>query len=158
MNNDEFNLDLKAFEKIISNIKKAFTEEDKQEGMDLIVKTLAVAIFTDRIIRKEEIKELRKLISNIVEQDMLFEEKDKALLESLVKVKLNDYKAHAWKLQKDSTEIVKYIIDNGEWVLAEYIIKIYKSDGILTDEEKAIVNALNTILDAKKVAYRLLDL
>jgi len=155
--NDEITLELKPFEKLISNVKKAFVEEDKKEGLELISKILSVAIYADKEIRKAELEELKNIIDEIVKNDLLLKDEDKILLESLVKIKLNDYEAHSWKIHKDTQETIKYIIDNGEWNLAEYMVKLFESDG-LSDEEKIIKGVLDDLIKAKKVAYKILDL
>lgn len=97
----------------------------------IVCTAIAVAIYTDRVVRKEELKESEKLIRRIFDED---EKKLQDEVITNVSKKIEKYKKDINLYYKDE----KYLNENTEYseIYSELMEKIFNSDLQMHDSER----------------------
>lgn len=135
---------LNLLEKFLLGVNKIIKSDETGE-LENLVRTVAVGIWADSEIKDEEIKEADRIIESVVRH-----KKDAELVKKLVSDRLNTYAQKNWVYQQERNACLSFIIENKEWSYAEYMVKIFRADKIITSEEDEIAQHLQNLLEAKR--------
>ena len=130
-----------------------FISNENDKRCEYLAKLLSVGIYTDFRYVNEEKEEVRKIL-----EKEFYEKSDIEKTVSLIAQFINTYKKAEYKFNKDKSYIIAHIIENNLWEDADYLTRIFKSDGELTKEECELSQALIAIVDNRRLLMQRLGL
>lgn len=139
---------LKKLLKIILGI-----DDDEELKIEYYAKLLAVAVYTDYKYVKEEVDEVHVILQREFES-----KKDIKRVETLIKKAIALYIDKEYKFNQDKKFIITNILKNNLWEDAQYLIRVFNSDGNISDTEREISKLLSDIIQSRKFLMQKLEL
>lgn len=133
------------FSDILYNIFKRFNSNlngNDSEEVAEIVQLIAVSLFFDSKVTTKELEKADEIVNKIYGTDSKYVLKE-------VKEKLELYNDEYWAFNKDKEAILSKILVDGKWLYAEYMVEIFKSDGIAQSENEYVSKLENIVRDRK---------
>lgn len=133
------------FDNLFYNVLKKFNSNlngNDSEEVAEIVQLVAVSLFFDSKVTTKEFDKAQEIVNNIYGSDSKYVLKE-------VKDKLELYNNEHWAFIKDKETIMSRILVDGKWLYAEYMVGIFKSDGIAQKEKEYITKLENIVNDRK---------
>lgn len=124
--------------------KKMFITKQRKKELESLAKLLAVAIYTDYKVKKDEIKEAQRL----VDTDDSIEDYEKEYVKQRIDEFLQIYSNQNWKFLHDRDEVFGEIVSGNNIKYAKYAIDIFESDHEISQEESVIIDKLKIIVEA----------
>jgi uncharacterized tellurite resistance protein B-like protein len=128
-------------EKILRKIKNTSDSNDSQDVAE-IVQLVSVSLYFDKLVTKDELNKAQQIVSILFDSDANY-------VFNQIKENLEKYKEEFWLFQKDKDEVLRKILVENKWIYAEYMIEIFKSDGISASENE-YVHRLKKLVDERK--------
>lgn len=138
------------YKSFFNKLRIKFSNDTEKEAIEKIVKLISVSLYYDNRVTLEEIKKATDIIDKSFFEDTNF-------IISLVKSRLNRYVEEFWEYKKDKEEILKEILVDGNWLYADYMVEIFKSDGVSAIEGE-IINQLISLVNQRKILLKELGL
>lgn len=123
-----------------------FLSGDLSEEQKMLIKILAVGVWADKMVHKDEVKKVKDILATINDKNI----KNIEIIEQHVSERIETYTVQNWLFQQEREEVIKKILRERNWDYAEYLLLIFKADNIITDEEDEIIKNLNHLIEAKK--------
>jgi hypothetical protein len=128
-------------EKILRKIKDSSDSNDSQDVAE-IVQLISVSVYFDKLVTKDELNKARQIVTILFDTDASY-------VFNQIKENLEKYQEEFWICQKDKDEVLRKILVENKWLYAEYMIEIFKSDGISVSENE-YVHRLKKVVDERK--------
>ena len=134
---------------LLSLFKKNSTRADDYARL---VQLISVGIYADKEVKEVELDCAKEIIEKEVNKE------DISYVNEEIKKRVNKYEAEEWFFQLEEKEIVEHIIDEHNWNYAEYLVRIIKSDNMVTAEEYGIIGELSNLVEKRKMLLHKLNI
>lgn len=135
---------INVLQKVSNSIQVSMKRSNSAIVLDDLATLVAVGIWADKKVKEEELTEGESIIEKILDN-----RNDIAFTEDLITQHLERFHEDSTFFKLKKSELIENIITNANYEFAEYIIAIFKADGVVTIEEKEIVEELSKYLDVK---------
>ena len=126
------------------NLRFLFIPKQRRKELDDLARLLAVAIYTDYKVKKDEVDEARHLI----DEDDSLDGSEKEYVKKKIEELLQLYPNQNWKFLHDRDEVFDTIIKTNNIKYAKYAIDIFEADHEISQEESVIIEKIKLIIEA----------
>lgn len=136
---------INTLQKLSNSIQVSMKRSNSSIVLDDLATLIAVGVWADKKIKEEELVEGESIVESV-----LHNSNDIAFTEDLITQHLEKFHNDSAFFKQKKSELIESIVTNANYEFAEYIIAIFNADGIVTIEEKEIIEELSKYLEIKK--------
>lgn len=134
--------------KIATTLRKQILDKDELGEFDSFADMIAVGIFYDKTITASEKEKAKEIIDEVFGDDAKF-------VFNLVMIKVEEFDKKNYVFEKIKDNVLRKIVAQNRWEYAEYLIKVFESDGVSSEEAEAMLDLKKIIQHRKALMNKL---